>query len=197
MGFHLLVVAQHTPAEWKDELVAQHVLKEKRDRFVVRRCQAPGALYNIVLQAVRDQGSPIRTLDLYDHGRPGHLTMGDPRHEYLFDPFHIGHDIAKDLAKLLTPDAHVRLLGCETALGEQGKTMLVNLRKAFGKNIVVFGTISKIDPIENFDEDGFLALSEEARLFSSTEAAALSGGELAPDYDGRYRQRIAWRKAVG
>lgn len=196
MGFHLVVFAQHDPAEHKDELVAKHVIAEVPNRLVLRRCARAEDLCGVVLAAVRELNMPVSVLDLFDHGRPGHLTMGDPRNKFLFDPTSIGHAIAKDLAELLTFDAHVRLLGCETARGRQGKTMLINLQKAFGKGIVVFGTLSKVDPIENFDQGGLYACSEEARLFSSTEAAALPEGVLAPTYDERYAQRVAWRKRI-
>ncbi len=59
--------------------------------------------------------------------------------------------------------------------------------------------ISNSVPRSSFHRDANLcraSCGEEARLFSSTEAAALPEGVLAPTYDERYAQRVAWRKRI-
>lgn len=196
MGFHLTVFGQHDPSDEQDERIAAQ-LADDPPRFLLRRCARPGDLYEVVRSAVRDLNAPVRVLDLFDHGGNGHMTLGDPMSEFLFDPDSTGHEVARSLSDLLTSDAHVRLLGCETALGEAGKRMLFNLQRAFGKGIVVLGTLAAVHPDRDFDGRGFRVEREEALLFSSTEAAALPGGKLPPTYDERYVQRIAWRKRIG
>lgn len=195
MAFHLTVFGQHAPPEEQDEEAIRRIT-DRPPHFMLRRCPSPAALYEVVRGAVQELNAPVRLLDLYDHGGNGHLVMGDPLDELLFNPFTVGHALAGRLAGLLTFDAHVRLIGCETALGQMGKDMLLNLQRAFGKGIVVSGTLAPITP-DDFGARGFHVEREEALLFSSTEAAALHPGKKAPTYDERYAERIAWRKGVG
>lgn len=196
MAIQLLVIARHDPPDEHDEAMAARIV-EIPGQLLVRRCSRPEDLYDVVLAAVRAFHMPVRVLDLYDHGGNGHLTMGDPTSTFLFGPTATGHDLARRLSDLLTFDAQVRLLGCETALGEAGKAMLINLRAAFGKGIVVQGTLSVVDPQTDFHPRGFRADREDALLYSSSEAALLPDAQLPPTFDERYIQRIAWRKRIG
>src|SRR4051812_25346463 len=112
MSIHLLIVGRHSPLDPEIEPAAE--VTRESGAFHTARCSSPLEL----LPTVRDHAARfgvIDTLDLFDHGGNGHLFMGN---RVLFNDDGTGRLIARWLRPLLTPDARVRLLGCETAVGE-------------------------------------------------------------------------------
>lgn len=199
MAIRVLVIGQHDPVQDIFEAAAARV-GPNTDTFMMLRCPAPDLLFDTVLRAVRALNEPISVLDLYDHGGNGRLHMGEPREALLFSADGAsaiaGQALAGKLADLLTHDAHVHLLGCETALEEPGKRMLLTLQRAFGKSIVVHGTLQAVGP-SDFGVGGFQMLREGHVLFSSTEAAELTGAQVALTYDDRGHELHLWRRRIG
>lgn len=197
MTVHLLVVGERAAearlANDTDLDDAARMSEQASPPFFVRRCASPRDLARIVREIAVEYGR-VDTLDLHDHGARGHLTMGDA---ILFagdgarpydGALKIGADIAAELWPLLTPDARVRLLGCETARGDEGRRLLLQLRAALGGRVTVFGTLGRIDTGQ-FDASGFQKLYlEELYLFSSTEAESRGG----PTFEARDQEIVAW-----
>ncbi|GMU06382.1 DUF4347 domain-containing protein [Corallococcus caeni] len=103
-----------------------------RERAVAR-CDEPAEILDRVKHTVHRSGRPsfIQRLDVFGHGHPGSLTLGDPG-----GPRGITRktdsDFWRDLQELetcLTPDAQVRLLGCDTGVGLDGFTLVKELAK--------------------------------------------------------------------
>lgn len=157
--------------------------------FIVRRCCHPQDLVQIVRRVAIEHGK-IDTLDLYDHGAPGRQRMG---REILFNGAGLNLDIARETRPLLAEHARVRLLGCETAWGDRGRKMLLDLRDAFDKNqgVVVYGTIALVD-VSEFGEVGFKRKHlEEIYLVSSTEVR----DEKVRTLDERTEANLEWKAA--
>lgn len=187
MSIHLLVVGQHKKRESQTEYVAETV-QNGAGRLVVARCRAPGELVQTVRSIVLRHRQPIDRLDIFDHGRGGKQTIAD---EDLWDYKGQGKHIAQALRLYFTSDAHVRLLGCVTSKGENGRELLNMLDDAFGGHIVVHGTI-KIVRHEHFDSRGFKAQHEEEFLFSSTQAR-----EKGPPTEGERIEEVSkWMRDV-
>ena len=199
MAIRVLVIAKHDPAQAMFEAAALRVGRDT-DTFAMRRCTAPGMLLDAVVSAVRTLNEPIGVLDLFAHGGSGRLHMGEPRESLLFSADGVsagpGQALAARLSDFLTQDAHVRLLGCETALDESGKRLLLSLQRAFGKSIVVYDALQAVRP-SDFGVGGFLTSREEHTLFSSTEAKELEDDEVAPTYDERGDELVVWRRRIG
>ncbi|RKH59223.1 DUF4347 domain-containing protein [Corallococcus aberystwythensis] len=149
--------AFHTGDETQDE-------HPKRRRPVshakIERCQKWKNLPNLALNV----GRPIDLLDLVGHGSSEDFELGD-------GPFLLSHveppeviDVMKRVKPHLADKARVRLLGCETAVGESGLRMLKNLSRALEREVL--GTT-----VELLSTDfGPYGLSEEfasAYLYSS------------------------------
>jgi hypothetical protein len=125
----------------------------------------------------------IDVLDIHDHGKPGHIYMGD---DYLFHYNGTGRLIARSLRPLLTTDARVRLLGCLTACGAQGQQLLTMLKEELG-TAVIYGTNALIDA-SRFGSGGFDRRWDDSFLFSSTDAVT----RIAPDHAGRVAEIASW-----
>ncbi|KYG08007.1 hypothetical protein BE21_26080 [Sorangium cellulosum] len=195
MAIHLLVVGEPAQPDPSTSQISDAAdLARPTETFKVVRCASPRALVGTVRGVVRSSFQKVDVLDLFDHGRPGCQEMGDG---VLFDHQGAGQDIAHELRPLLTADARVRLLGCETALGHAGQRLLQILAAGFGGSIVVYGTTSLVqagDPVHHeFDAHGFKKDREEAFLFSSTEAAT----RLMPSRDARDAEILAWYASLG
>lgn len=195
MAIRVLVIGQHDPDEGTFTDIVNRVGKDT-ETFMSLRCSTPGDFFDKVRSAVRALNGRISVLDLFDHGANGRQLMGDPRKPALFSADGDGFQLASQLANFLTNDAQVRLLGCETARGLVGKKLLVDLQKAFGKSIVVQGTLQAVSQ-NDFAIGGFKLLREDKVLFSSTEAAALAPNARPPTYDERNRELLAWRRQIG
>jgi len=159
MTVKLLVIGERTPRDAIIEQVARKVSGSTTTH--IRRCRSPELLVDIV-RSVRHSHGPIDSLDLYDHGTRGAIVMGAAA---LFgsdsDPTTplTGAAIAAELAPLLSELAHLRLLGCDTAIlefndPEGGRMMLLKLARLLGPRRSVFGTIVGIGA-GCFDRDGF------------------------------------------
>jgi hypothetical protein len=152
--------------------------------FVVRRCMSTKGFAKIVYEVALEYG-PISTLDLYDHGAQGYIRMGNG---VLFDADGTGSEIAQQIQPLLAAHAQVRLLSCESAVGEAGRALLRSLQGAFGGSIVVYGTIGTVS-LRQFNRTGFIKKNiEEQYLFSSTAAAK----DIAPRFNERRAELINW-----
>ena len=172
MAIHLLVVAQHASSAFGLGVDQAATLAQPTPSFQVARCGSPRELVKTVRGVASRTGQRIDVLDLFDHGLPGRQDMGD---DVLFDHLGTGMQTALALRPLLTADARVRLLGCETALGPNGQALLRLLHETLGGSITVYGTTTMVeagDPVaQDFDGSGFKKVREDSFLFSSTEAA--------------------------
>lgn len=185
MSCHLLVLSDDGSGDSEADDVLATV--EPEGAFRVARCGSPGELIRTVATAAL-AGGVIDTLDLFAHGGPGHLWMGN---EVLFEHGGGGLPMARWLRPYLTPDARVRLLGCKTALGEEGRGLLLGLQREIGGGIVVYGTVTRVT-VEEFHERGFDEDLSALFLFSSTEAVT----RPAPDLTGRALEIQAWVRTV-
>jgi hypothetical protein len=154
--------------------------------FFVRRCKSPEQLIGRVREVAAANG-PIDVLDIHDHGKRGHLRLGTG---LLFHHEGAGLHLARALRPYLTPDARIRLLGCETAVGDEGRRLLSMLRDELGGAIVIYGTLATIVP-DSFEEGVFLKSSEDVYLFSSTEAMRRE----APTWEDRLAELRSWSAA--
>jgi Domain of unknown function (DUF4347) len=183
MSLHLLIVAQHEPTD--DEFDLAFELAEKTaDDFRVAWCRSPGELIDTMRKAVTETLLEISTLDIYGHGSMGRQKLGE---DVLFDAYD-ENGIARSMRKFLTPDAHVRLLGCTTALGDPGRKLLQDVRNALGEARVVYGTIVNCEACIDFGPRGLLAEMEDEYLFSSTEAIS----RKAPNQVERQEELGSW-----
>ena len=120
------------------------------------------------IEAVRHAAtvSPLELVDIFDHGAPGAMAIGD---ELLLNigasPPNV--EAFESLHHYLAPTAQVRLLGCNTAVGSPGRKLLVKLAAELGEQRIVFGTIDRVEPY-HFGPDGFTLVEE--LLFSSVAA---------------------------
>lgn len=124
----------------------------------VARCDEPGEVLDRVKHIVHGFDRPIllQRLDLYGHGHPGSLTLGDPG-----DPrcINLKTDSAfwrdlKELGKCLAPNAHVRLLGCDTGACLAGFRLIKELAMRLGQERVVWAPRTDI-AWSDFGFDGF------------------------------------------
>ncbi len=149
------------------------------DTFRPVRCQTAAELVQVVASTLA-AAERIATLDLYDHGAPGIQNMGGQTKEFrLFDFRGTGFEIAEQLAPYLTETGNLRLLGCDTANDENGRTLLRGLRERLGGERVVWGTIRHIR-CPAFNEGGFDPLYAEF-LASSDQVA----DQVAPSWKSR------------
>jgi len=189
MTIHLLVVGQHDTIPGDMDLLASNARRgERNDWFRVKQCEIPRALFGTVREVAAAKAKMIDTLDLYDHAGPGHLRMGD---EILFDHRGRGRMIARLLRPLLTPDARVRLLGCNTAVGAEGRELLRWLKEELGPGVTVYGSIQPVRA-DHFTAGIFQRDLEADSLFSSTEASA----RIAPDVTARANELASWHAAI-
>jgi hypothetical protein len=183
---HLLVIGRPLPviANADTEKIAKKVTSS---RVIVRRCEDPTTLPQIVADVGKD--GLIDVLDLFDHANAGVQSMGG---KVLFQsdakpqsPV-VGADIAFALRPYLADHAQVRLLGCKSALGPEGRLLLFKLRLIFGQHRVVIGTIDG-DDVNDFDENGFRLESEKTYFFDSYAAF----DNEAPDKATRIKNYLA------
>jgi hypothetical protein len=189
MSIRVLIVGRPSAAVEEIDAAAAAAVSVP-PRFFVERCGPPAALWPVLRDIVLREEAKIDVLDIFDHADRGVQKLSDER---LFDYQETGFPLATKIAQLLTPDAHVRLLGCTTALGQQGKDLLIGLQRAFGRSVVVYGTLGPIRGDVDFDEGGFCAVGDESKLYSSTEARAAA---LPPGWAERTAELIAWRDRI-
>jgi hypothetical protein len=200
MSIHVFIVGSHPsrPHTPFDEIFERSRARQT-STFRVLRCSSPADVFGLVQQEVRACNMPIRLLDFLDHGGAGYIRMGDPLEPPLFSHDAPDMRLAEDLSLFLMEGARVRLVGCETAVGEQGQRLLTRIAMALGKSAVVQGTIACVNDKDSparrsdFDEQGFRAAREEWLLFSSTEAAH----RVAPSAAERQEALTQWRRDVG
>jgi Domain of unknown function (DUF4347) len=191
---HLMVIGRRPPEHAMPddgliEAVTEIVTKQPElpeTTFFVRRCRFPRDLVQIVRRVALEHGR-IDSLDLYDHGSPGKQRMGQ---DILFNSEEKNLDIATALRPLLAEHARLRLLGCDTAWGMNGRKMLLDVRNALDPDhrVIVYGTIALVAASE-FGITGFVRKHlEEQYLVSSTEVQ----NQRARTYDERADERRAW-----
>lgn len=181
----LLVIGAPARRDGTFEKIAAKVQHGDGSDFHVRRCRSPAELPEVVREVARRVG-PLGVLDLYDHGRPGAIMMGDA---VLFEsddrpetPL-TNWSIARQLAESLDERAQVRLLGCNTAAaadapvaaGAPGRMLLIKLSLELQWRRTVFGTVEMTDE-KHFDRRGFT--SELTLLFSSLAAVDMTPAEV-------------------
>lgn len=151
----------------------------------VVRCDGADNLLQ-ALEVIVEHKGLIDILDILDHGAPGGILLGK---EILFqcgqEDLNVspssngsgtlkllhGSKVAPKLNRFLADTAQVRLLGCDTALDESGRQLLLWLAQLIGGNRVVMGTIDRVYE-KDFDPRQGFALEREI-LYSSM--AALDG----------------------
>lgn len=168
MSLHVLVVGRPTKNAGDIDPAAE--LAKSRDSFIVERCGPPAELLGRLRAIVLREYAKIDVLDIFDHAAHGEQKLSD-------EPLFVHYDeesfqLAREVAELLTPDARVRLLGCEVACEESGKALILGLQLAFGGSVVVYGALESTHGDEDFDECGFKRRSDEIKLCSSTELRA-------------------------
>ena len=194
----LLVIGQRDGGDDVLDEVANRVANSSTT--IVRRCNSPEYLIDVVGEVYEAHGK-IDSLDLYDHGRPGSMHMGQP---ILFasdkDPKSplTGGPIVEQIVPFLAEFAQLRLLGCDTAsiLKEElteGRLLLLKLAKRMGLRQIVFGTVAEIEP-GDFDPNGFRDDKEVELLFSSRSALDLD----VPSYhDHLLNLNNSWLRVTG
>ncbi|NTX04625.1 DUF4347 domain-containing protein [Myxococcus sp. CA040A] len=122
---HLTVIAYASLLDWRIERAVFRVdgTKDSLSRFV--RCQRREQLYWIV-KDVFDQVGPLSRVDIFGHGKPGTLTLGDPGQEVV-TPDETSWGLLSSLGEFLATKAELRLLGCEVAACEEGRRVLKGL----------------------------------------------------------------------
>lgn len=178
MSMHLFLMGDVSDGELAEIVAA---VKPDHTSKVVR-CKTSEDVLRVVVNVALTEGV-IDRLDLYDHAGPGGFWLGE---ELLFSHDGTGLALARMLRPFLTPDARVRLLGCKTALGEEGRRLLLSLRQELGGGVAVYGTLDRVTS-EHLGPGGFKVEWTEQLLFSSTEAAA----RVAPDTTQRMREIMA------
>jgi hypothetical protein len=149
------------------------------------RCQSPDEMLERVREHTAANGLLDR-LDIVDHGRAGAMALGDHllfRSDARPETEVEGAEIALELRAHMSPFAQLRLLGCQTARGEEGRMLLFKLQRLLDPEIdgdrIVFGTIRRVRPV-HFEDDGqFKSAVVPTMLFSSL--AALDGVAPLPD----------------
>lgn len=196
-GLHVLVIGRQLSPKDNDQ-----ILEDFYDRvrllnvFTIARCDDPHSLARVVREAVQKQAAPehnlITTLDLFDHGGPGRMRMGNEMlslHHFNGGPkAEPSGQSAEDLRDYLAPDARVRLLGCNTACGEEGRQLLLDLHAWLNQNgstdRLAYGAIYNVRPDRIFDAHGRFNSDEAVYLFSSREAQA----RVAPSIEERIKE---------
>jgi hypothetical protein len=186
MGIHLLIVGEHTPQDTDIRAVYLDALDNKMETFKVELCASPGDLVSVVRKVALKCGAMIDVLDIHDHGRRGHIQLGGP---VLFHEDGTGRSIARSLRSILTVNARVRLLGCETAVGGEGARLLTTLGEEL-EGPVVYGSLTRIIA-QHFNQGVFDRSLEERYLFSSTEALVSPG----PDTSVRLAELRKWYRS--
>lgn len=115
---HVTVISYTAQLDPGFEEVALRAVDGPGRRFL--RAQRPSELV-YALAAIRQ---PIVRLDLYGHGAPGRLRLGD---EVLVDADAAASGWLQGARASLAQAATLRLLGCETALGARGTRLLQTL----------------------------------------------------------------------
>ena len=149
------------------------------------RCESPDQMLECVRAHAAEHGA-IDRLDIVDHGRAGAMALGDhllfrsdPRSESEVE----GAAVARELRPYLSTFAQLRLLGCQTARGEEGRMLLFKLQRLLDPEVdgdrIVFGTIRRLRPVHFADDGQFKAVVAPTMLFSSL--AALDGVAPLPD----------------
>ncbi|MCU0684965.1 MAG: DUF4347 domain-containing protein [Polyangiaceae bacterium] len=182
-GLHVLIIGRPTHLRDNDQLLEDLYERVRQSAVVtIVRCQNPRLLVNAVREVVRSQPTPehklIATLDLFDHGREGQMRMGDEMlslsHFAVDSKAEAGGGAAEDLRDYLTSDARVRLLGCRTACGPNGRQLLIDLHawlnEGSGTNRLAYGALYNVRPESVFDNQGSFHADEAVYLFSSCEA---------------------------
>lgn len=160
MGRHLTVISYLGAMDPLLEEISLKVQPQGPHAFV--RCQRANQLHELVMAAGRN----IDRLDLVGHGSPSSFWLGE-------DPLlELGREPAEALKKLgaeLPAGSEVRLLGCFTGVGEEGRTLLQSTATALnGKT--VHGTTARIEP-RHFGPTG---LREDFRALHSSKEEGIA-----------------------
>lgn len=125
---HLTVIAYPSNIQSVFETVVLRARPGARHLFA--RCQRPAQLRHVLANVA----APVRRLDLYGHGAPGRLQMGDGL--LLDGSVRAIRRLRTQLDPYLLPAAEVRLLACNTAAGPEGRAALQRLADLLGRPVL-------------------------------------------------------------
>ena len=156
---HLTVIAYASRLDVFFEHVAFAAVPSREHHFA--RCQS---LLQLEYELVR-VGRPVTVLDVLGHGSPGTQALGD---DSVVTPAPASWAaFASLVAPHLSAEGKVRLLGCNTGLGDAGAQMLLGLSEALSGREVL-GTIRQAVR-QDFGADGLIPEVEPRLLISSRE----------------------------
>jgi hypothetical protein len=162
----------------------------------VLSCSGVDSLVGSIVKIVRSCHETVDVLDIFDHARPGLVLLGK---DTLFEFKELrldGVEIMEVLSLLVSFGGSVRLLGCNTALEDDGRCLLTRAAAASDFSLRVYGTIDRIGPAE-FRKPGFSGSTD--LLFSSEAAidrAAPSSEERRVNLARAYGADTAQRKPI-
>nr|WP_254623742.1 DUF4347 domain-containing protein [Myxococcus sp. CA033] len=174
---HLTIIAYASRLDWDIERAVFRVDGRSDPLRRFARCQERSQLQWIVNEVVNESNQKVARLDIFGHGKSGTLTLGDQgqevvtQHEASWDLF---PDLKTD--DLLTDNAEVRLLGCDTGTLAEGRAVLEGLEAKLskgGKTRTVWGSLASIAH-SDFGPEGFR--EEVASKFLRT-ASRMSASE--------------------
>lgn len=125
---HLTVIAYPSNLQSVFEAVVLRARPDARHRFA--RCQRPGQLR----QVLANVGAPVGLLDVYGHGAPGRLQLGDGM--LLDGSTRAIRTLRAVIDPYLAAAAPVRLLACNTAAGAIGREALHRLASVLGRPVL-------------------------------------------------------------
>ncbi len=165
IDLHLMVISYPSRRESLFEAMTLHFAKLVCDHFKLERCQDGDDVLDIA-NRWKKKLHRIRTLDLFGHGAGGRFSLGD---SILFASDGTGYPLAKKLGGQLADDGALRLLGCRTALVEQGVSarstrfsgpkLLADVTRLLGKQRVAWGSTGYIGT-RDLGPAGFSARTE-------------------------------------
>ncbi|MBZ4399860.1 DUF4347 domain-containing protein [Myxococcus sp. AS-1-15] len=176
---HLTIIAYASTLDWEVERAVFLVdeVRDARRRF--ERCQKVENLQHVVKEAVSFARAKLSRLDIFGHGQPGTLTLGDSGEDIVTpDEASWKHLLALD--GFLDDTAELRLLGCDTAVGVEGRHVLQGLQAGLSKNgkqRTVWGTIATLSSFD-FGPQGFREAVASAYLRSASQLTEPAQGVL-------------------
>lgn len=130
-------------------------------------CHTVDELISSVVKLVRNCHHTVDLLDIVDHGGPGLMRLGKDVLFEFKDGQLAGLEVMQALSLLVSIDGRLRLLGCNTALEDNGRGLLTRTAAVSNFSLRMYGMIDRIKQAE-FRYAGF---SGAADLLFSSEAA--------------------------
>jgi hypothetical protein len=146
----------------------------------VARCDQLGEVSEKVKNIVYAFNPPklVRRLDLYGHGHPGSITIGDTESIDTEADSIFWQDL-EELQGALLPNADVRLLGCDTGACTKGFELIRTLAHRLGQQRVVWAPRAVIT-WSDFGPQGFKEEVASRYLVSSRDLSRPMPGLIRP-----------------